>query len=406
MRWWAVIIACGVASATWAANPTFQTFFFAACGSPSGALASRCAETTGGLGNVSGDSESSLYPNQTLTGVASGLEAARSATEQARDRAERLGEGGESDGAIELGRFSILFNARAHDEDYDRQVDVDQERAWDGDGWGAELGVDYRVNDRLVVGVLATHDESKIEFDRENPGVNFAPTASNAGEIDADRLGVTAFAALDFAVNAYLQLSGGFLESEQDVSRNSVFQESQRLVPQTNVRTEANVDGSDTFASALVGWVHEQGAWSFGPYAGLNWSKSKLDSYREDDALGTGLAMIVEDFEEESLLATLGVRVARGISFGGGLALPELRVEYAHEFERDPQTMLTRYVLDTGNSVLSLQDDDPDEDYYNVGIGVSFVLPGGWLPFVDYQAILGYDDFGQSRLTAGLRREL
>ncbi len=36
------------------ANADFQAFFFQACSTPSGALATRCGETPGGLGNLSG----------------------------------------------------------------------------------------------------------------------------------------------------------------------------------------------------------------------------------------------------------------------------------------------------------------------------------------------------------------
>lgn len=44
-------------------NAPFQAFFFSVCGGASGVLAARCNETPDGLGNLSGDSESSLNPS-------------------------------------------------------------------------------------------------------------------------------------------------------------------------------------------------------------------------------------------------------------------------------------------------------------------------------------------------------
>lgn len=388
-----------------AANPAFQSYFFSVCTNPSGALAARCAETPGATGNLSGDSESSLNPSQTLTAGDGGLAAARAASEQARDRAERARAGDDDANAVQVGPFSLLVNARGTFAESDRTVDVDAERGYEADAWGAELGLDYRLNDAVVIGALVIWETADTEFDAENPGVNFVPQ-ENAGEIDSDRLGLTAFASFDVSERSYLELSVGYLSGEHDVTRNSVFQESGRTVPQTNVRTSADVDGTDLFASAYWGYLGEWDGWSFGPYLGLLYGRSETDSYAERDLTGSGLALAVDDYERDSLLATAGLRIAHGISFDAGILLPELRVEYAHEFDRDAETALTAFLLDAGENVYALEGDDPDRDYFNVGAGLVFLLPNGWMPFVDYQTTLGLDDFEQWRVTAGLRREL
>ena len=63
-------------------------------------------------------------------------------------------------------------------------------------------------------------------------------------------------------------------------------------------------------------------------------------------------------------------------------------------------------MLDSGNNVYVLDGDGPDTDYFNVGAGLVFLLTNGWMPFVDYQVMLGVDDIEQWRITAGLRKEL
>src|SRR6185295_9271792 len=80
-----------------AANAEFQNFLFTVCAAPSGTLATRCGETTGATGNVSGDSESSLNPSQALGSNLPAVGVAQARSKQARERGEKLrdGEAGE-----------------------------------------------------------------------------------------------------------------------------------------------------------------------------------------------------------------------------------------------------------------------------------------------------------------------
>ena len=61
---------------------------------------------------------------------------------------------------------------------------------------------------------------------------------------------------------------------------------------------------------------------------------------------------------------------------------------------------------DTVRVLLRWAGDDPDRDYFNVGLGLAAVFPNGWITFVDFQVLLGYRDRDGYRLTAGLRKEL
>ena len=187
----------------WAINPQFESFFVDVCGSsPTGTLAVRCAETPAGTGDLSTDSESSLNPNQTLSPADSGLAAARSASEQAQERADRALSGQQQEDAVQIGPFSLLLNVDAASAELDRSVDSDGERASDSDSWGVELGFDYRVNPKWVVGMFVDWESSQLEFDADIPGVLFTPQ-SNAGKSDADRVGVTAFGAVDTSANSF-----------------------------------------------------------------------------------------------------------------------------------------------------------------------------------------------------------
>ena len=80
-----------VASAR-AQDADYQSFFTGICaGGNAGAnLATLCAVTPGGGGNISGDSENSLNPAQALTSANHALSRAKAQTDKSQARAEEL----------------------------------------------------------------------------------------------------------------------------------------------------------------------------------------------------------------------------------------------------------------------------------------------------------------------------
>lgn len=405
---WAVLAAVLAAPpAVQADNAALQALFFDGCENPTGALAERCAETPGGLGDLSGDSESSLNPSQALGGTSAAHSLARERSERARERGERLlGDVEETvDSGLELGPFSLLVNGHYLNEDRSREVDVDAERGYDMDAWGAQLGFDYRVTRNVVAGALLTWETSELKFDRELPGVNFDPR-SRAGSVDQDSLGLSVFVSAQIGDRGYLDLSGGYIDSEYTLRRRAIFQESQRNVPQTPTETRATPDGEETWGALAVGYTASVDEWSLTPYLGTTYSRARIDGYEETDVSGAGLAMAVDRLTSRSLLGGAGVRITRTISRPGYVVLPQLSVEYVREFERDAPSSRVAYLLDQNGNTLALEGDRRDTGYVDVGIGVVFVLPNGWMPYLEYEATLGHEDLDRSRIAIGLRVEL
>lgn len=399
-----MLLACVAARAD---NAALQNLFFDACAGAAGALSERCAETTGGLGDLSSDSESSLNPSQALSGTASAHSMARERSERARERGERLldHEQAATGGGLDLGPFSLLVNGHGLSEDRDRTVDVDSERGYELDTWGAQIGLDYRFAPGLVAGALVTWETSDLDFDREAPGVNFTPQG-RAGTVEQDSLGVTVFANLQVGERGYVDLSGGYIDSDYTLDRRAIFQESQRLVPQTLTRTRATPDGEEVWAAVAAGYAARAGGWSIDPHLGVTYSRAKIDGYRERDVSGTGLAMAVNDLTSRSVLGQVGVRFTRAISRPGYVLLPQFNAEYVREFERDGPTTRVSYLLDQAGNSLALEADRRDRDFLDVGVGLVLLLPNGWMPFLEYETTLGLDDVDRRRISLGLRVEL
>jgi hypothetical protein len=390
-----------------AANAGFQAFFFSVCGTATGALAARCAQTPGGLGNLSGDSESSLNPSQNLSHNLSPIGTAQTRSKAARERGERLreeeGPAGDAPAArIDAGPISLLVNA--HGTWFGRDPEGELGRGLDGDSAAAEIGLDYRVSGRAVIGAILGLERVRYDFDAEAPGANFTP-APEAGEVDADNRYLTVFGSFAFGEGGFVEIAGGYEQSDGDYRRFSVFQESTRTLPQTEVRVEGNADGTTTWASLNAGYDFHRDAASFGPYAGVTWTRAELDPYAERDLNGSGLAMTFDGSDRSSTLVHAGVRASRAFGTGAGVVVPQLRVEYQRELEDDAPTAVSRFVLDPAGTGYALSGAKDDDDAINAGLSVAAVLPNGWMAFADWAILLDSEGADRQRATLGLRKE-
>jgi outer membrane autotransporter protein len=398
----AALAGTAAAPAAQAANPAFQNFFFTVCQNPTGALAVRCGQTAGGQGNLSGDSESSLNPSQALSNNQSPLSLARSRAEQVRDYSAAARE---DEREIEAGRYGLLFIVRGVWEDKDRRVDLDAERGYSSDSQAFDFGFESRLSERVAVGLLATYEGIAGEFVADRPGANFAPVG-NAGDVDVTSLGVAAYVTTQLGEGGFFDLAAGYVDSQFELERRAVFQESARAVPQTNVATTADADGRQFWATANAGFDWSNGAWTLGLYASALWAESSQDPYDERDVAGSGLAMHFDVADRSSLLGTVGVRAGRAIKTSFGVVVPQLRLDYLHEFERDGQDATARFLLDAQRSTFTFAGDEAQESYGVAALGLAVFLPSGWMPYLSVDSIVGSSELDRYRVSLGLRREL
>jgi uncharacterized protein with beta-barrel porin domain len=404
----ALMATTGAAQAQTAGNPPFQAFFTTTCGSSTGALATLCAVSNGG--NLSTDSESSLNPNQTAVAAGNALakaQALAAATEKRLEavRDEADGKPGADAGTVAaFGPWSIFGSVEGEWFDQSRPAFAN-ERGFDGKRYRATIGLDRRLSAASLIGIMLGYDDYSSEFDADRAGTAFTPQG-DAGSVDSKDFTVTIFGSVALASSLWLDASAGIGFSDYDFRRNAQFQESSRTVPQTNVRTRGSANGREYFASVGAGYDLADGAFSFGPYVRGRFTRTRIDRYTEEDLGGSGLAMNVSASRATSLTSIMGGRASYAISTSWGVIVPQARFEYEHEFEDDPRATATSFVLDAAGNQFRVASDSPDRNYFNAGASLLFVLPNGWMPFVDYEGLIGYSDFKRHRVTAGLRVEL
>jgi outer membrane autotransporter protein len=302
-----------------------------------------------------------------------------------------------------FGPWSIFANVQGEWFDQDRNNYLN-ERGFDGHRYGGSFGADYRLSAAARLGVMFHYEKYSSTFDSELPGVNFNPDPAGSGGLKSKTTSVTAYTTVSLTDSAWFDASAGYGWSKNTLRRNAIFQPSDREVASTRiVQTVGKADGDQLFGSMGLGYDFSDGAASVTPYARLRYIRTTVDALRETG--GNNLAMNFSKQKATSLTATVGASASYAISASWGVVVPSIRIEVEHEFKDDPRSVEARFNFDTRNTVFLITNDAPDRSYSNAGAGLVFVLPGGVMPYVDYEALLGYSNFHRSRVTAGLRLE-
>ena len=145
---------------------------------------------------------------------------------------------------------------------------------------------------------------------------------------------------------------------------------------------------------------------------GLSYLDIKVDSYTEQDrkrgadtAEFSGLNLAYEDQDFDSLQSILGVQFTRVFSTSFGVLVPFFSADWRHEFENDSTTVKARYAAqDDGPTFqLNVDSDDPDEDYFELGVGVSAVFANNIQAFVNYSTTVDLENVDAELFTVGIR---
>ena len=292
---------------------------------------------------------------------------------QERLDALRGEESGSASGSVsELApRLSLLLSAEYEGLDRDR---TDFEDGYDSDIKRFTLGADYQFSDTFMAGLALTYYKHDGDFD-------------SGGDFDNDSYGLLAFLSVIPHEQAFVQATVGFATKGYDRTRQAEL-----VIDATQVAfgpAKGDYDGKEYSGGIQAGYDQQIGSITIGPRLGLDWTYSNFDGYSEQG--NTGLELAFEDTDEFSFQSRLGLMGSVAVSTGFGVLLPQLNVDWVHEFENDQRTENFSFVDDSAQINFQFEDESPDRDYFEVAVGVSAVLPHGWQLFAQYRTILGHD---------------
>jgi outer membrane autotransporter protein len=260
------------------------------------------------------------------------------------------------------------------------------------------------VTSNLILGVGAGYGKLSADF------------SDNGGTVDADDFTASLYGT--YYPNEKLYVDGiitvGF--TSYDLERRIVY--SIPTVPSvgtgiTNVNqtAKADPDGLTFGVGVAAGYDFSWGALTAGPIGRVNYVRSKVDSYSEsinNTAPGFGLALDVPSQTVESLVTGLGGQVSYAISTPIAVFVPQVRFEWVHEYLNDSRTYSAQFVNDpTPSAATTIQwtTDDPDRNFFNIGVGVAATFTRDISAFVLYETVLDLNDVTQHRVSVGLRVE-
>lgn len=264
---------------------------------------------------------------------------------------------------------------------------------YDFDIEGLTAGIDYRWSDRLVIGMALGYTGQDTDL------------AGGQGSVETQGLSLSAYttwySTRDWYVDGVLTLSRNRYDHERRI---------QYVLPGSvvNQLAVADSDGSDVGATVTFGKDFQRQAWTYGIYGRASYNRLSFDAFEEevDSSLnGSGLALRVESRSVNGLTSTLGGKLAYTHSASWGVLVPQLEVEWQHDFQGDAEAFRGYFVDDPSQTPILVLGDDLDSDYFRIGLGLSMVFTGGRSGFVTYDRIVGRSGISQEMLTLGFRME-
>ena len=266
------------------------------------------------------------------------------------------------------------------------------------DGASLTAGFDYRFSDAFVAGFALGYNNDSSDLDL------------NAGKIDVNGYSVNAYFVWYHASDFYLQGSFEYNALNFDLKRNIIYTIEALSGGTTSVNqvAKASPDGHQESFELTLGRDFNSGAMQFSPYLRGTWSRLHLDGFTESidsSGAGFGLATQVDSRSRTNEIGMIGALFSYTSSQDWGVLVPNARLEFNHDFKTDPQVVVSRFVSDPTATEIVVSDPRLDHNFYNVGLGLNGLWPGGKSGYLQYEYVGGLTGGHLSRFEAGLRIE-
>lgn len=296
--------------------------------------------------------------------------------------AQDLRGGGASADAAGFSRWGAFVSGTLS---FGEQDTTNRELGFDFDTRGLTAGLDYRFSDSLVAGAALGYVTKDADF------------SGGAGRTEVDGFSTSLFgtwyAPRQFYVDGILTLGWNGYDTRRELVLPGVGAAS----------AEADPDGFEVSLGVNAGYDYSRGPLTLTPQLRLNYTHATVDDYTETGVGGINLAF--EEQNIDSFTTHLGGQGSYAVNTRFGVLLPQLRLEWAHEFADDSRDIEARFVNDPTGTRFRVPTDAPDRDFFNIGAGLSALFPGGRTAFVQYDTMLGRNDFTQHTVNLGVRLE-
>jgi outer membrane lipase/esterase len=299
-------------------------------------------------------------------------------------RKQRGGVAGADEG--QASKLGVFVNAAYNTGDRD---ETSREDGFDFDSWSLLGGADYRFTEKFVAGIALGYNQTKVDITRSQ------------GSIESDAWNLSSYATLTLD-KFYVEGSIGFSRNGYDSDRNITYSTDTGSIVRRNAK--GSTDGNQFNVGLGAGYEWALAGFTLTPYGRLEYIKLDIDAFNESGA--SGLNMHIDGQDADSKQSALGLRGAYAISTSIGALIPQASVEWIHEFANNSHNITARYVNDPQNNLIVIPTEQPDRNYFRIGVGLSAVFQRGWSGFVNYETLQGLSDTSHHSLLFGMRKEL
>jgi len=277
-----------------------------------------------------------------------------------------------------------------------KQTETSTLAGFDAKNYGMTLGLDYRFTHDAYAGIATRLLKGKADLNND------------AGGLNSSDWNVTFYSTYFPTESFYLDATLLASQGTYDLSRRIDFTIND---PVNNVSISENVIAKGSTDGNQYGFSLGSGYEYFfsGPAitteltGTFKYNKAKLNAYTEDAANGLNLSIDEQTITTE--LLTIGAQFSRAFSYTGGVLLPQLNIAWKHDFKPKGQDISASFAADPFGTKFVFTTDKRDANYYEVALGVSNVNPGGWSSFLQVNTIAGYENYKQTMVSLGIRKE-
>ncbi|MBD9357173.1 autotransporter domain-containing protein [Methylomonas albis] len=249
------------------------------------------------------------------------------------------------------------------------KANTGSERGFKADRKAVTFGLDYSVMDELVLGAAFGYGSTDTNYNL------------NSGSMSADAFEFSSYGSYFLPQSFYIDWIMSYALHSFDINR--------RIQYTGFDNTATSAAHGDQYGFSL-GFGKDFALQSFviNPYLRLDYSKTKVDSYRESG--GGGLAMEFAGQSIDSATSTIGGQASNAISTSWGVLSPGVRFEWVHQYLDESRLIQARFSqAAAGTGRFSVKTDTPDRDYFNIGTSLALSLPEGRAGFLRYEYRLG-----------------
>ena len=189
---------------------------------------------------------------------------------------------------------------------------------------GITLGVDYRLGNDFILGGAVSYELFDGDFD--------TTVTVAGGALQSELLSASLYTTW-YSDRFYVDGLASYGQSDLEMDRRIVLPGDSRVA-------QAETEGDQSELTVAWGYSGHRGGFDFGPTLRVSWTRVDMDEYVETNASGLELEMAEQSIE--SLVSILGGRFSWTHSMDRSVVIPQLRVEWNHEFDDDSRALTAR----------------------------------------------------------------